>query len=595
MQAAIAASKGERIGPYRLLELIGEGGMGRVHRAEHLATGRFCALKTVKQMSPERSLALRMEIAALRAVDHAGVVRIEDEGIHNGLPWYAMELLRGQTLAAYHRDLGSAGPESSSGSSFSPTTDPISGVQPISRILSSTALAKKVADVPTLGLYRALCEPLAHIHGRGMVHRDLKPANVFVRHDGTPVLMDFGLIGYARGAVGREILDAGDRVLGSIHYIAPERIEGRLVDARADLYSLGCMLYEAVTGRPPFVGAPREVLAQHVAACPVPPSEFVSGLPPDVEDLILALLAKAPRARIGHASDVAERLGRALGHAEIARPSHAAPLYRPELSGREDILASLDDFVQQARGGRGAMILLGGESGIGKTFLCSEFAFRAGRNGFRVITGECIGLSAPIAGSRDVSSGPLHPLRRFLQAVADICHERGSDDRQRILGDAAAYLAPYEPCLSVFAEPTTEVRAASLPGPARSEVVLAVLTETLRQFAVDAPVLLILDDLQWSDDLTLQFLSGLDRTFFIGLPLVIVGTFRADEASPSLERLAKSEACASFSLRSLDESALAKMVGDMLAIDRPPEHLVRFLTRESRGNPFFTAEYLRYL
>src|SRR5215831_4423560 len=104
MSKTVTGTEFSRVGPYRIIELIGAGGMGRVYRAEHLVTGQAVALKTANHLSAARMLALRLEIAALRAVSHPGVVQILDQGVESGVPWYAMELLLGQTLGDYQRD-----------------------------------------------------------------------------------------------------------------------------------------------------------------------------------------------------------------------------------------------------------------------------------------------------------------------------------------------------------------------------------------------------------------------------------------------------------------------------------------------------------
>jgi serine/threonine protein kinase/tetratricopeptide (TPR) repeat protein len=589
--------------PYRLVELLGEGGMGRVHRAEHLETGAEVALKTVNRMSPERTLALRMEISALRAVDHPGVVKILDEGIENGLPWYAMELLRGETLAAYNRTLWDSnvgqthsGITANDGGTIGETPSLASAAAPQSPKDSESASSVAAALTRTLRLYRDLCEPLAHIHRRGMVHRDLKPSNVFITSSGRVVLMDFGLFAYVTGGVGREIIDAGERAVGTIHYLAPERIEGRQGDARADLYALGCMLYETLTGRPPFVGSARDVMAQHVSAAPIPPSELVDGVPRVVEEFVLALLTKAPQTRLGHASDVAALLDDALGDRGVSqRSGGVALLYRPELSGREEVLHLLDTCLRAAISGSGSLVLLRGESGIGKTFLVSELAFRAARAGFRVVTGECAPGAVHAKHGSQVPAGPLHPLRRLLQAFADLCQEADPAEQDRVLGGGAAYLAPFDATLAAFAARGGSAAPEALPGPAAAERVISVLGETLREFARTEPVLLVIDDLQWADHLSLDFLGSLNNAFFQGLPLVVLGTFRSDEASAPLETLVRSKLCTCVSLHRLDERAATTMVGDMLAMADPPDHLVRFLLRQSEGNPFFIAEYLRYL
>ncbi|MFP2907603.1 serine/threonine-protein kinase, partial [Pyxidicoccus sp. 3LFB2] len=269
---------GATIGPYRLLEVLGQGGMGVVYRGENPDTGEAVAVKTVRAASEVPLASIRREIHALRRLRHPGVVRIVAEGVTDGLPWYAMELLRGQTLRG-----ASAGQEEGP-------------VRP-----------ERLHAVLTL--VRRMCAPLAFLHANGLVHRDLKPENVFLRPDGTPVLVDFGIAARFGGSRGRETLDVGGTVVGSDAYMAPEQARGGFVDARADLYALGCIFYELLTGRPPFLpGREGPVPHQHLHVAPVPPSQRVEGLPEAVDALALRLLAKKPPERPGYAEDVAAAL-----------------------------------------------------------------------------------------------------------------------------------------------------------------------------------------------------------------------------------------------------------------------------------------------
>ncbi len=202
-----------------------------------------------------------------------------------------------------------------------------------------------VAHVATV--FRRLCEPLAYVHGNGVVHKDLSPANVFLVGDDRPVLFDFGLAARRSRPSGgaREILDLGGVARGTAHYMAPEQARGQPVDARADVYALGCMLYEALCGRPPFLGdSAAAVLMQHVCDEPVPPSQLSRRVPAELDDLLLRMLAKLPRDRIGYVEDVASALEAiatppgqgATGELAEASPRPRAYTYRPGLAGRGD-------------------------------------------------------------------------------------------------------------------------------------------------------------------------------------------------------------------------------------------------------------------
>src|SRR5262249_31308281 len=158
---------------------------------------------------------------------------------------------------------------------------------------------------------------------------------------------------------GREVLDVGGFVVGTLWYISPEQIRGQFVDARADLYALGCVLYECVTGQPPFALADAHAAFDaHLYQLPWPPSQLVDGVPPALDTLVLRLLQKTPEDRIGHADDVAAALAElgADGWDEAEAPRPQPYLYRPGFSGRADAVAELGRAVDGARARHGACV-----------------------------------------------------------------------------------------------------------------------------------------------------------------------------------------------------------------------------------------------
>ena len=257
----------ERIGDYAILGLLGSGAMGAVYRARHVTSGAIVALKTLHADGEASLPAMRREVHALSALDHPGIVSIVEVGQSDGLPWYAMELIEGTTLRVRR--------------------------------------GAPVDDV--LALVRQLCAPLSYLHGEGLVHRDLKPANILLRADsGEPVLVDFGLSLRYRDNEGRDRLEWSHAGAGTLAYMSPEAIAGEQLDARADLYGLGCILYELLTGVPPFDDDTADaIIAGHLHRDPQPPSTHRDGLPTALDELVLGLLAKRRRERIGYAEDVA--------------------------------------------------------------------------------------------------------------------------------------------------------------------------------------------------------------------------------------------------------------------------------------------------
>jgi serine/threonine protein kinase len=259
----------ERLGPFDLAGTIAEGGMGIVLRGEERVTGRLVALKTVRGHRRSDAASIRREIVALGQMSHPGVIRLVDHGTWNDKPWMALELLDGRTVCD--------------------EIDLLWRKRPAARL----AVAGRRHDVAAIA--KDLCLALDYIHGLGLVHRDVKPANIFLGEDGRVTLLDFGLVCPARGIPGSYA--AADSCVGTIEYAAPEQIRGEPVDARADIYSLGCVLHELVTGQRP-AGGNRPVVLSALAA----------GVPRALDDLLRAMLAARPEDRPASAGAVAARL-----------------------------------------------------------------------------------------------------------------------------------------------------------------------------------------------------------------------------------------------------------------------------------------------
>lgn len=568
------------IGPYRVLGRLGRGGMGVVFRGEDRATGRDVALKTVRLPSERHLAAIRREIRALAQVEHPGVVRILDEGVQDSLPWYAMELLHGQTLRDHRFSTVFPAPPPSFGVDAATASTPLDDALPTEigpaneRVgpISPEALPK------LLSVFRRLCDPLAFVHGEGLVHCDLKPENVFLCADERLVLVDFGLISRFGGAVNREVLDL-ELFVGTAEYMAPEQWEGKPVDARTDLYAVGCMLYECLTGQPPYLGPRKDLYKEHLKAPPPKARELLPWLPREVDELVQALLSKAPGLRPGSAADVAVALEALGAEAPPPGPAPRPYLFRPAIAGRgratHDIIGRVTASDAHAQ-----VVLLGGESGVGKTRLAMEAARMAKRGGTRVLTSEC----AP-------NSGLLAPLKSVLLAVADRAH-RYPEEAGRLLGAHGPVLARIEPALRLAPGVAAQPAPQPLPAEAERTRLIEALLATLGAFARLERCFWLLDDLHWADPLTLDVLDQiLARPAELG-PIAILATFRVEDVPPELEPILGASAAQRLDLGRLNGRAVARMVADMLGVE-PPEGFVQFLTAQSEGNPFFVAEYLR--
>jgi serine/threonine protein kinase len=274
-----------RLGGYRVLRVLGAGGMGIVLHAEDLQLGRPAALKVLRPAlaagASARQRFLR-EAKASAAMRHDNVVTIYQVGEDRGVPFLAMELLEGETLE--------------------------------DRLQREGRLP--AAEVVRIGRQAAIGLAAAHAHG--LIHRDVKPGNLFLEM-GRVKLLDFGL---ARAAEGEMHLTQTGAILGTPAYMSPEQARGEAVDARSDLFSLGCVLYRACTGRLPFRGTnPSAILLALTTEQPRPPRADNPDVPPGLSALVLRLLAKDPARRPVSAREVADALGALeLGPAKAQGP-----------------------------------------------------------------------------------------------------------------------------------------------------------------------------------------------------------------------------------------------------------------------------------
>ncbi len=574
----------DRIGPYSIVEPIGQGGMGVVYRA--VRDGAEVAVKTVRVSNVEMLGGVRREILALARLDHPGVVRILDNGLDDGLPWYAMTLLAGVSLRdRFHRLRRPRRPAHSR--RFDPDASPNA---PAEDVLSEASPVDAGEVDAGLRILLRLCRTLAYVHGEGVVHLDLKPENVLVTDDDVPVLVDFGLAARFAGGRGRDTLDLGAYGSGTVAYMAPEQIAGGEVDARADLYAIGCMLFELLAGRRPFLGRGAVLAANHLGRPPVAPSSLAEGVDPALDALVLGLLAKEPADRIGYADDVAAALAQLGVDAEMPGPRPRPYVYRAGFAGREATRTSIDrDFARLGRGA-GRIVLLGGESGVGKTRLASEIARSAREDDVLVLLGDCDPLG--VASARAAS--PFNGLREPLRAIADRCREIGEHEVDRVFGGRAKVLADYEPALGALPGVERHPDAAPLDADAARLRVFAYLADVFAAVAARKPVLVVLDDVQWADELTLEFLQYLARGGRLeSKPLGVLATYRDDEAGPEIAALGDAPDVSRVDLGRLDGREVSKIVGGMLALSPPPERLCHELHRASEGNPFFVTEYLR--
>ncbi len=276
------AFKARQFGQYRLGEKLGGGGMGVVYRAEHMLLKRPCAIKLIKPESEADATALAQfetEVKATAGLTHWNTVEVYDYGhTDDGTFYYVMELLPGLSLDEL---VDEHGPLSPSRAVF---------------------------------LLGQVCDALDEAHAVGLIHRDLKPANIFVSQRGrrydVAKLLDFGLVKATTGE-SEDAADRRDSFSGTPLYMSPEQASSyEDVDARSDIYSLGCVAYFMLTGKPPFSdGNVVKILMAHASNDPMPPSDLNPDIPQDLDECILRCLAKQPEDRFPDAASLSEAFG----------------------------------------------------------------------------------------------------------------------------------------------------------------------------------------------------------------------------------------------------------------------------------------------
>ena len=262
---------------YRIVELVGSGGMAQVYKAINMTNRKTVAVKMLKDEYKDDAEFLRRfsrEANAILTLSHENIVRAYGAGTYNGLPYLVMEYVEGRTL----KDL----------------------------ISSNGALPVRTA----IGITCQILDALSAAHAHGIIHRDVKPQNVIVTDKGRVKLADFGI---AREVKATTMTFSGSKVLGSVHYISPEQAKGTVTTEQSDLYSVGVCLYEMLTGTVPFESdSTVSVALMHLQEKPVPPIQLVPDLPPSLNDIVLKALEKEPENRYQTARAMRTDLVRSL-------------------------------------------------------------------------------------------------------------------------------------------------------------------------------------------------------------------------------------------------------------------------------------------
>jgi len=606
----VASAPGPEFGGNARFELrrrLGAGSYGVVFEALDRERSVTVALKTLRELQPEALYRFKREFRALADVRHENLVRLH-ELVSDGDQWFfTMELVEGRDFLA------------ALGSEPTTTTDPRSSIDGLSHTVrlapaelarfsapsTGAAASHRAARAPVdpdrlRPLLRQLATGVAALHRRGMQHRDLKPSNVLVTPAGRVVILDFGLVSERHGRRS----DAA-QIVGTVEYMAPEQAAGLPTSPASDWYSVGVMLFEALTGELPFSGTLLEMLTQRIEQDAPSVRARNPEVPTDLAALCMALLARDPEHRPSDA-EVLALLGSDLGASSTSLSldatrsgAHASAV----LVGRNDELARLAEALADARAGRASVVRLRGAPGLGRSALLEHFLAALEHESSTTIV-----LSARCSERESV---PYKGVDGLLDALARELHSRDEAVVARLLPPHLATLARLFPVLRRIpaiaranVPPTGHSGDDSLAPHELRQRAFAALRALLGNLvagllASTATLVLAIDDLHWGDRdsaaLLRELLAAPDPP-----PLLLIATHRSDAAPgpcvqalldlPPQPRLVRHDLeLGPLSLAAANELARALLLGS------PRRGDAEALALEAGGNPLFLAELCRFV
>ena len=544
-------------GRYQVKKFLGEGGKKKVYLAHDTVLDRdvaFALIKTEELDDTTRSRILREAQVMARLSDHPNIMQVFDMGQEAGQPYMVLPLMPGGDVEGLIRKAQDH------------------------RLSVDRAL--EIAKQVGLGLEFA--------HSKGVVHRDLKPGNVWLTQDGTAKIGDFGLA----LPLDQSRLTMEGMMVGTVAYMPPEQALGSEVTAKADLYSLGAMLYELVTGRPPFLGdSTVAIIGQHINTAPVAPTWHNAKCPRALDALIMRLLAKDPKERPESASDVLKALdgvgASVSGEAPVKEQANVLDsLAGGVFVGRQREMGELKAVLEDTLSGKGRLVMLVGEPGIGKTRTAQELATYAGLRSAQVLWGRCY------------ESQGVPPYWPWVQAIRSYVREHAPQELHSEMGSGAANIA------EVVSDVKERLPDLKPPPPIESaEASRFRLFDSISSFLKTAsrkqPLLLILDDLHWADKPSLLLLEFVAREL-AGARLLLIGTYRDVELNrqhplaETLGELTRERLFQRVLLRGLSQEDVARFM-EVTTGAKPPSGLVRAVFAQTEGNPLFVTEVVRLL
>jgi serine/threonine protein kinase/tetratricopeptide (TPR) repeat protein len=585
MQTGIGSSR------FKIVRRLGEGGMGTVYEALETERGERVAMKVLRKASPDSIVRFKREFRALQDIHHPNLVTLR-ELVSEGDEWFfTMELVDGEDFVSWVTTMPDSLPPSGSRA----TVGPPPAKSPFS-----------FNEKRLRGALAQLAQGLAALHDAKKVHRDVKPSNVLVEPGGRLVVLDFGLVAEVQEH-GSQATDLD--VVGTPAYMAPEQAASRAVGPAADWYSVGCLLYEAMTGQVPFQGAPLAVLLRKQKDEPKPAGEIAPGLPKDLDELCTRMLRFDPGARPTD-REVLRALDALPARGEAASiPSVTMSLGVPFV-GRERELDLLRRSFETTRSGHAVSVLVHGESGIGKSCLVKHFteAVASQDRELLLLTGRCY----------ERETVPYKALDGIVDSLARFLTKLPASEVAHYLPTRPGSLVQVFPVLRRV-EAIAQGRGADEPVADPHELrarAFNAMRELFARVTNARALILVIDDLQWADADSFaalhEILRGPDEP-----NLLLVATIRDDASTtgsvrPDADGAPRTTERASARARERiaalpgevhnvrlerlgkeDARALAARLVERLAPGIPVH--IDSLATEADGHPLFIDEIVRHV
>ncbi|MDX6444856.1 MAG: eukaryotic-like serine/threonine-protein kinase [Blastocatellia bacterium] len=591
---------------FTLRRRLGAGGMGVVYEALDREMDKVVALKTLTRAEAAHIYRFKREFRMLADVSHPNLVALY-ELMSDGRHWFfTMELVKGVTFIQYVRPETADQPSTSTNNTLlGPRARPANETdsEADTEVFDSSHLSLESGEMPALletstsvsdgyrlnesrlrAALRQLAEGVNRLHELGKLHRDIKPSNVLVTEEGRVVLLDFGLVEDIEPELHETLL------AGTPDYMSPEQGAQKAISKASDWYSVGVILYQALTGRLPFRGRFFEVMMRKQTRDPIQPCEINREVPRDLNDLCVKLLRR----------DVEDRpTGREVLRALGARPtglwssSFIQTTSENSFFGRERLLAELHDAYSATREGDTVSVYIHGQSGMGKSTLVRTFLdqIKGEKHKPIILQGRCYERESVLYKALD---GVVDSLSKHL---ASLRHGRA----EALMPKNSLALARVFPVMlqvdSIFNARSARPETADLFTLRRQA--FAALQELLGRIASRQPLVIYIDDLQWADADSTFLLEDLLRP--PGAPkLLLVGSFRTEDidGKPFLKQLLQgtgTDTCRELFVGPLPAGEARELTRSLFAsVGISSDPFIDSIVQEAAGSPFLLEQLTHY-